>query len=146
LNKVLNILVGHLIKKMIQTLNIMNAVKTLYKEIYFLLTILILDACQPNPERNQLRSEEKLIEKSVLSTKPFKRDSIILNLDFDKKFKSETRIYFDKNNVKWEADEKNEFRFVYQVKLNLLIVYKNNIEFKTYKWLKIATVNNDGIS
>lgn len=76
-------------------------------------------------------------EKDSVKYNVSKKDSTLCDSDFDMISQSESRIHFDKNEVKWNKEEKNEFRIVFKKKLNKLIVYKNNIEFKTYHNPKI---------
>ena len=80
----------------------------------------------------------------------YKGDSLSTT-DLDRKFYSNLRFHYGKKGRggQWDKEvrfgdaEQNKFRLVYKKNLNKLIVYKNNIEFKTYQNPKIYVWTDD---
>jgi hypothetical protein len=116
------------------------------RKFFILSTLLITIGCKPKTDQQSVKGMSTLLQDSSakqsdsekdinvtnLTNQILKRDSLEIENDFDFQFKSTTLIHYDKNQVEWKSEEKNEFRFVYKKKNHKLIVYRNNIEFKIY--------------
>ena len=142
---------------------------TYMKQTFLFLFILTIISCQSPEFKKQQQENEKqdsiaeakpsaakleeikedAIAKYMLANPVFKGDSTLITTDLDRKFYLNYRFYFGKKGGQWGKEvrygggEPNEFRFIYKKNLNKLIVYKNNIEFKTYQNPKIYVWNNN---
>ena len=113
-------------------------------KIFLLGLITIIVSCQSEQEKEKSIADAKVKIDSLFSAANKSAsikgvDSTLSDSNFDITTTSNYRVSFDKNEVSWNTEEKNEFRFVHKKKQNKLIVYKNNIEFKVYQNPKIYT-------
>ena len=133
--------------------------------LFFMLTIISCQSPEFKKQQQENAKQDSIAEAKAPLTEEIKAEAFpnyrykakhtvykgdsLSTTDLDRKFYTNFLFHYGKKGGQWDKEvrfgsaEQNKFRLIYKKNLNKLIVYKNNIEFKTYQNPKIYVWTDD---